>query len=91
MSLMRKGHCGSITLSGEFLTIYSSSSTCFSHLPEQFKDFYLYLSKLTYKDKLDYELLKRIVLKSMPSNVTDQTPYDWESIYPVYGSEESSD
>ena len=87
MSQMKKGHFGSITLSGEFLTIYSSSNTSFSHLPEQFRDFYLYLSKLTYKDKPDYELLRKIVLKSMPSNITDQTPYDWENIYPVYGSD----
>ncbi|KAE9552117.1 hypothetical protein FO519_004697 [Halicephalobus sp. NKZ332] len=74
----------------KFEAMNEKRSFCFehfaSHLPKRFKDFYSYLSKLDYKDKPDYELLRKIVIESMPSSITDQTPYDWEDICPVHDS-----
>uniref|UniRef100_A0A914YRM4 Uncharacterized protein n=1 Tax=Panagrolaimus superbus TaxID=310955 RepID=A0A914YRM4_9BILA len=47
-------------------------------LPDTFKQFYEHLESLTYKSHLNYDHLQQIIKDSLPDDINDRTPYDWE-------------
>lgn len=46
--------------------------------PTSFKKFYIELEKLSYRDKIDYELFLHVIKECIPEGVNEFTPYDWE-------------
>ncbi|KAI6195836.1 hypothetical protein M3Y94_01035600 [Aphelenchoides besseyi] len=50
------------------------------HLPRSIKEIAEHLEQLTYEQTPNYELISQILVNALPSNPSEQPPFEWESM-----------
>jgi hypothetical protein len=64
--------------------------TLFRELPEQFFQIWIYVKRLTYSSKVDYDFIVGELARALEQTEAANKPFDWESLSPEVVNECSS-